>query len=89
MTEAKKNVFEQLQESLATIIEELSSTNDALYVVATTAIDLSDKLDALISKLDAIAGAAPKVVEPVAEKPAMKPQEVPEFSFKGLRKEMK
>lgn len=89
MSKENKNVFEQLQESLAIIIEELTSVNDALYIVATTAIDLSDKLDALSSKLDAITGAATKVTEQPKEKPEVKKPEVPAFSFKELRKERK
>jgi hypothetical protein len=89
MNEKTKNVFEQLQESLATIIDELSSVNDALYIVATTAIDLNDKLDILGSKLDALTGAATKVIEPVTEQPAVKKPEIPKFSFTKLRAETK
>lgn len=89
MNEKTRNVFEQLQEALANIAEQLSSANDALYVVATTAMALNDKLDALSSKLDAITGAATKVVGPVKEIPVVKQPEVPSFSFPKLLKEMK
>lgn len=89
MSEKTRNVFEQLQESLASIAEQLSSIDDALYVVATTAIDLGDKLDALSSKLDAVIGAATKVTAQPKEVPVVKKPEVPAFSFKELRKEVK
>ena len=89
MTESKKNVFEQLQESLALIAEELHNANDALYVVATETMDLNEKLGILSSKLDAIIGAATKVAVEKKETPVMKKPEVPAFSFKELKKEMK
>ena len=89
MSEKTRNVFEQLQESLASIAEQLSSANDALYVVATTAMDLSDKLDALSSKLDAIIGSATKVTAQPKEVPVMKKSEIPAFSFEIIRKETK
>jgi len=89
MNEKTRNVFEQLQESLANVVEQLINANDALYVVATETMDLSEQVGLLNSKLDKLISAATKVVEPVAEKPAAKPQEVPTFEFKNLRKEMK
>lgn len=89
MSKATKNVFEQLQESLATIVEELSEANNALYVVATTVMDLSDKLDSLSAKLDAITGAATKVVKPITEKPAVAKPAASTFKFAELKKEMK
>ena len=89
MSKEKRNVFEQLQESLANVVEQLINANNALYVVATETMDLSEQVGLLNSKLDKIIDAATKVVEPVAEKPEVKPQEVPAFSFKELRKEIK
>lgn len=89
MTKEKKNVFEQLQDSLAIMTEQLTNANDALYVVATTTIDLSDKLDTLSAKLDAILGEAKKTVEKKTETPAPKIVEPVKFSFEKLRQERK
>ena len=89
MTEEKKNVFEQLQESLAIIAEKLDEANNALYVVASTSLDLSDKLDELTAKLDAFIGAATKVTEKPAEAIGLAQPEIPELSFEKLRKERK
>lgn len=89
MSKETKNVFEQLQESLSAVYDQLSDVNAALYIVATTGIDLSEKLDEVIAKLNEITNAAIRVVEPVAEKPEVPKPEVPAFSFKELKKEMK
>ena len=89
MAQEKKNVFEQLQETLSLIAEELHNANDALYVVATETMDLSAKLDILSSKIDVIIGAATKVTPTVTEKPAVKKPEDMKFSFEKLKKEKK
>lgn len=89
MAEEKKTVFEQLQDSLAIIIDELSEANNALYVTATTVMDLSDKLDTLNAKLDAVLGAATKVTSSPKETPVI-PKPVPStFKFAQLKKETK
>lgn len=89
MTEEKKNVFEQLQESLAIIAEELSEANNALYVVATTTLELNDKLDSFMAKLDAIISVTPKVTEQPTEAQKLTQPEISPFSFEKLRKERK
>lgn len=89
MSKKDQNVFERLQETLATVIEQLSNANDALYVMATTAIDLNDKLDALTSKLDAALGIATKVTEKSTEIQQAPKIPLPKFSFEKLRQEIK
>lgn len=89
MTEKTKNVFEQLQESLALIAEQLSNANDALYVVATETMDLKDMMETLISKLDAISITPTKATAKTTETLAAKKPEAPTFSFEKLRKETK
>ena len=89
MAQEKKNVFEQLQEALSLIAEELHNANDALYVVATETMDLNGKLDTLSSKIDAIISTATKITPVTTEKPAVKKTEPVKFSFEKLRKEMK
>ena len=54
MAEKTRNVFEQLQESINKVAEQLHDANDALYVVATETMDLNEKLGNLIAKLDDI-----------------------------------
>jgi len=89
MTEKAKNVFEQLQESLNMIAEQLSNANDALYVVATETMDLKDMMETLISKLDTITITSAKTTAKAPETLAVKAPEVPKWSFEKLRKETK
>ncbi|MBU1066970.1 hypothetical protein KKE60_04250 [Patescibacteria group bacterium] len=89
MSKKKLSVFGQLQESLLIIADQLDTANNALYVIASTTLDLDDKLEQLNAKLDVMAGAATKVTAKTTEKPEAKLPEVPTFEFQKLKKEMK
>jgi len=89
MSKKKQDVFEQLQESLKAVYDQLSDANAALYIVATSVIDLGEKLDTFIAKIDAITVKATEEPIEQPEKPEVPKPEVPTFSFKELKKEMK
>jgi uncharacterized protein YoxC len=71
MAEKTKNVFEKLQETLETVAEEIHMANDALYVVATETMDLSEQVSNVNTKLDALLKAIPTLIPKQTETPAM------------------
>ena len=54
MIEETKTVFDKLNESMATIAEELNNSNTLFYGTVATLLELTDKLNALNAKLDDI-----------------------------------
>jgi len=52
MSKNKKNKIEQFEELLIATLEEMQNINTALYVAATEAIEISEKIDSVITKID-------------------------------------
>ena len=75
MAEKTRNVFEQLQESINKVAEQLHDANDALYVVATETMDLNEKLGNLIAKIDQVLSKSVKVTLDEGTVPAPKEPE--------------
>lgn len=89
MAEKTKNVFEKLQESLDTVAEEIHMANDALYVVATETMDLSEQVTKLNAKMDELLSAIPNLIPKQAETPAVKIPETPPAAWPSSKKEVK
>jgi hypothetical protein len=89
MAEKQKNVFEKLQETLEIVAEEIHMANDALYVVATETMDLSEQVSNVNAKLDELLKAIPNLVPKQAETPAVKMPEFPKIVYPSTKKEVK
>jgi len=89
MAEKQKNVFEKLQETLELVAEEIHMANDALYVVATETMDLSEQVTSLNAKLDAVLKAIPTLIPKQTETPAVKIPETKPLVYPTTKKGVK
>lgn len=89
MTEKKKNVFEKLQETLELVAEEIHMANDALYVVATETMDLSEQVTKLNAKMDDLLSAIPNLIPKQIETPIVKEPVFPKIVMPSTKKEVK
>lgn len=89
MAEKKKNVFEQLKEVLETVAEEIHMANDALYVVATETMDLSEQVTKLNAKMDELLSAIPNLIPKQPEIQAIKEPVFPKIELPSTKKEVK
>lgn len=89
MTEKTRNVFEKLQESLDTVAEELHMANDALYVVATETMDLSEQVTKLNAKMNELLSAIPSLILKQTEIPVVKIPETSKLVYPSTKREVK
>jgi uncharacterized protein Yka (UPF0111/DUF47 family) len=89
MTEKTKNVFEKLQETLELVAEEIHMANDALYVVATETMDLSEQVTKLNAKMDGLLSAIPSLIPEKAEIPVIKEPVFPKIELPSTEKKVK
>jgi len=89
MAEKQKNVFEKLQETLELVAEEIHMANDALYVVATETMDLSEQVSNVNAKLDELLKAIPTLIPKQIETPAVKIPETTPLVYPTTKKEVK
>lgn len=89
MAEKQKNVFEKFDEGLRIIADELNGANNALYVVATSVLDLDDKLDALTAKIDSLIDIVTKLLAKEAETPVTKVPETSPLTYPEGKKRAK
>ena len=75
MIEETKTVFDKLNESMATIAEELNNSNTLFYSIVATLLELTDKLNALNAKLDQVLSKPVKVTLDEGTVPAPKEPE--------------
>jgi len=89
MAEKQKNVFEKLQETLETVAEEIHMANDALYVVATETMDLSEQVSNVNTKLDALLKAIPTLIPKQTETQVVKEPVFPKIVLPSTEKKVK
>lgn len=87
MAEKQKNVFEKFDEGLRIIAEELNGANNALYVVATSVLDLDDKLDALTAKIDSLIDIVTKLLAKEAETQSKTLAEIAKIKWPVIKQE--
>jgi len=89
MAEKELNVFEKFDEGLRIIADELNGANNALYVVATSVLDLDEKLDALTAKIDNLIDIVTKLITKQTETQTVKIPETPLLTYPEGKKAVK